>query len=280
MTPADPAAVLGRLRDLPVLPQALTELLAALQRDDVAVDQLVDAISRDQALVAKTLRLANSSFYGLSGRVGSIRDAVGVLGLRSLTTALTAAAVSGRFGTPRCPGFDLAAYWRHSVACGLCARQLARALRLDDGASFTAGLLHDLGRLALASHVPERLADVYEHRQQLDCQMLQAEADVLGTDHTAIGALVAQRWRFGDDVVVAIQHHHAPPPAHAPTLTDVVHVSDCLVHALDLAGVLDELVPPLAADAWNRLGLAQAQCDAALAKTEDELDSLCEALGV
>lgn len=280
MTVADPASVLGRLRDLPVLPQALTELLVALQRDDVAIDQLVDAISHDQALVAKTLRLANSSFYGLSGRVTSIRDAVGVLGLRNLTTALTAVAVSGRFGAPRCPGFVLAAYWRHSVACGLCARHLARALRLDDGAAFTAGLLHDLGRLALASQAPERLAGVYEHRERLDCQMLQAEAETLGTDHTAIGALVAQRWRFGDDVVEAIRNHHAPLPANAPSLTDVVHVSDCLVHALDLAGVPDELVPPLAADVWNRLGLTQAQCDLVLERTEGELDSLCEALGV
>ncbi len=280
MTATDPAAVLGRLRDLPVLPRALTDLLAAMQRDDVAMEQLVEAISHDQSLVAKTLRLANSSFYGLSGRVHSIRDAIGVLGLRSLTTALTAAAVSGGFASPRCRGFDLAAYWRHSVACGLCARHLARTLKLDDGAAFTAGLLHDLGRLALASQLPERFTDVYDHRQQHDCQMLQAEADVLGVDHAEIGALVAKRWHFGSDIVEAIRHHHAPLPAQAPTLMDLVHVANGLVHALDLAKVADEMVPPLTADAWNRLALTQAQCDTVLERTEAELDELCEALSV
>jgi len=280
MTATDPEVVLGRLRDLPVLPQALTDLLTALQRDDVAMDELVDAISHDQALVAKALRLANSSFYGLSGRVSSIRGAISVLGLRNLSTALTAAAVSGSFAAPRCRGFDLAAYWRHSIACALCARHLARALKLDDGAAFTAGLLHDLGRLALASQSPERLEQVYDYRQQHDCQTLQAEGEVLGTDHMAIGAVVARRWRFGGDVVEAIRHHHAPVPAAAPTLTDLVHVSDGLVHALDLARVPDDMVPPLAADAWNRLALTQPQCDTVLERTEAELDELCEALSV
>jgi putative nucleotidyltransferase with HDIG domain len=280
MTAHDPAALLGRLRDLPALPQALASLLEALQREDVAIDDLAATLSQDQALAAKTLRLANSSFYGLRGRVNSIRDAIGVLGLRSLSTALTAAAVSGCFAQPRCRGFDLAAYWRHSIACGLCARHLARSLRLDDGTAFTAGLLHDLGRLTLASLAPDWLEPVYDQRRQLDCTMLQAERDVLGTDHAELGAHVARRWHFGNDVVEAIRLHHAPPAGATVSLTDLVHVADVFVHGLDLAGVPDEMVPPLAADAWGRVSLSEAECETVFEQTEAELEELCDALGV
>lgn len=280
MTLIDPATLLSRLGDLPALPQALTDLLTALDREDVALDELAATLSHDQALAAKTLRLANSSFYGLSGRVNSIRDAIGVLGLRSLGTALTAAAVAGRFSRPRCEGFDLAAYWRHSIACGLCARQLARAAGLDANAAFTAGLLHDLGHLVLASHAPDVQAAVYTLRAQRDCEMLQAERELTGTDHAAIGAQVAQRWHFGSDVVLAIRDHHEPPASNGPSLVDLVHVANGFVHALDLAGLPDEMVPDISAESWNRLGLTQAQCEAALSATESELEELCQALGV
>lgn len=280
MSLLDPADLLKRLGDLPALPQALTDLLTALDREHVAIDELAATLSHDQALAAKTLRLANSSFYGLSGRVNSIRDAIGVLGLRSLGTALTAAAVAGRFARPQCKGFELAAYWRHSIACGLCTRQLARNLRLDGNAAFTAGLLHDLGHLVLASHLPEAQATVYALRAERDCQLLHAERELLGTDHAVIGALVAQRWHFGSDVVAAIRHHHEPPVAAAPGLVDLVHVANGFVHAVDLAGLSDEMVPDISAESWNRLALTQAQCEAALAATEAELDDLCRALGV
>lgn len=280
MTLRDHPDLLSRLRDLPALPQALTDLLTALDREDVALDELATTLSHDQALAAKTLRLANSSFYGLSGRVNSIRDAIGVLGLRSLGTALTAAAVAGRFGRPSCKGFDLAAYWRHSIACGLCARQLASTQRLDPNAAFTAGLLHDLGHLVMASHLPDIQATIYALRAQRDCEMLLAEREITGTDHAATGAQVAHRWHFGVDVVDAIRHHHEPPPSPRPRLVDLVHVANGFVHALDLAGQEDELVPDINAECWNRLALTQAQCNDALSATESELDELCQALGV
>lgn len=273
-------ALLARIRDLPVLPQALADLMKAMQREDVAIDQLAATISHDQALTAKTLRLANSSFYGMPRRITSIRDAIGVLGLRNLGMALTAAGVSGCFALPQCRGFDLVAHWRHAVACALCARHAARVIGLDDTAAFTAGLLHDIGRLALASGLPETLAPVYEHRRLLDCQMDEAERALLGTDHADIGATIAMRWHFGSDVVEAIRHHHAPPGSTSATLTDVVHAANAIVHALDLSGVPDDMVPALAPDAWNRLGLDAGACHRLFAQTEAELNDLCEALSV
>ena len=271
---------LERLRELPSLPQVILDLQAALSREDVSLDAVADAVSHDQALAAKALRIANCSFYGVPTRVVSIRQAIGILGLRSVSTLLVAAAVSDRFSGIACAGFDLGRYWRHSVAVALCAREIAKLVRIDADAAFTAGLLHDLGRLALASQLSKSLERVYAHRGARDCQMLDAERAELGTDHADIGNEVGSRWHFGTEVVDAMRLHHEPPASPAVTLIDVVHVADNIAHALDLAHDPAEIVPPLDSAAWNRVGLTPGQCFTVFESTETELDGLCEALTV
>ena len=269
-----------RLRELPSLPQVVLDLQAALAREDVSLDDVADTVSHDQALAAKTLRIANCSFYGVPSRVVSIRQAIGILGLRSVSTLLVAAAVSDRFPRIVCKGFDLRRYWRHSVAVALCAREIARQVRADADTAFTAGLLHDLGRLALAAQAPQVLEAAYRRRSERDCQMLEAERAELDTDHAQLGNEVGLRWHFGAAVVDAIRLHHEPPQAASATVVDIVHVADNIAHALDIAHDPDEMVPTLDAAAWNRVGLTAAQCLAVFENTETELDSLCEALAV
>jgi len=269
-----------RLRELPSLPQVVLDLQSALSRDDVSIDAIADTVSLDQGLAAKALRVANCSFYGVPGRVASIRQAIGMLGLRSVSTVLTIAAVTDRIPRATCPGFDLGRYWRHSVGVALCARELARTLRLDADVAFTAGLMHDLGRLALASQAPDALATALRRRDELDCTVLEAERAALGTDHAALGEQVAARWRFGPAVVEAIRRHHEPPASARAGLADVIHVADALTHALDLAGDPNEMVPPMDAAAWNRVGLTEGQALLLLERTESEVDGLCDALAV
>ena len=280
MTVASTPMSLAKLRELPSLPQVIIDLQSAMSREDVSIDAIADTVSLDQALAAKALRVANCSFYGVPGRVVSIRQAIGMLGLRSVSTVLTIAAVSQSIPRPSCPGFDLERYWRHSVAVALCARNIARTLRLDADVAFTAGLLHDLGRLALASQAPACLSESLRRRDQLDCTMLEAERATLGTDHAALGSQVAARWHFGPAIVEAIRLHHEPPASSQATVVDIVHVADSIAHALDLAGDPNEMVPPLDATAWNRTGLSEGQALLLLQDTESEVDGLCEALAV
>jgi putative nucleotidyltransferase with HDIG domain len=280
MTAASASVQLDKLRELPSLPQVVIDLQSALSREDVSIDAIADTVSLDQALAAKALRVANCSFYGVPGRVVSIRQAIGMLGLRSVSTVLTIAAVSQSIPRPSCPGFDLERYWRHSVAVALCARNMARTLRLDADVAFTAGLLHDLGRLALASQASARLAETLRRRDELDCAMLEAERATLGTDHATLGAQVAVRWHFGPAIVDVIRLHHEPPAAPRVTVTDIVHIADGIAHALDVAGDPDEMVPPLDPTAWNRAGLTEGQMLLILESTEAEVDGLCEALAV
>jgi putative nucleotidyltransferase with HDIG domain len=268
------------VRDLPALPQVVTDLLRLIANDSSSLEDIADSLSHDQALSAKALRLANCSFFGVPGRIVTIQAAVTYLGLRSVSTLLTAAALSNCFPRFTSRRFDIGQYWRHSLSTAIAARELSSFAGLDRDAGFTAGLLHDLGRMALASVAPARYDEVHERRELDDCLMIDAERAMLGTDHCEIGAEVATRWHFADAVVDAIRLHHGLPASDRTDFAAIVHMADCISHALDLPRNPDELVPPMEPAAWNRLAIDPARCQGVFARVESELDELCTALGV
>jgi putative nucleotidyltransferase with HDIG domain len=236
-------------------------------------------------MAARTLKLANSAFYGVAGRVATIRDAVHLLGRRTLASLLTTAAVSAQFGpTPVNPHFTFARFWRHALGTALAAQAIARELGHDEELAFTAGLLHDIGQLALATHFPVEFGAVGAAAAAADLPSRPAELAVLGLDHAAVGTLIAQHWRFPGHVAQAIAQHHTPQPdaAHprSASLADVVHVADAIAHALNLSGADDEAVPDVDMPAWTRLGLSPSTCLRLFERTETGVASLCQALGV
>jgi len=279
-TALQPDAVHAKVRTLPALPQAVTELRNALQREDVAVDELATTISHDQALTAKTLRLANSSFYGVTGRVSSIRDAINILGLRTVATVATTAVVISSFDRTACVGFDFDGFWRHALATAFCAQELAAATRLDAEAAFSAGLMHDLGRLALATYFPLELGQTLHWAAEHDVHSLDAERLMLGIDHATVGGLIADHWHFAPAISEAIRCHHELPAHKTTTLADVVHVADNMTHALDLSGQAEDMVPPLSLAAWQRVALTPQQVQRTFERTERQARSVRESLTV
>jgi putative nucleotidyltransferase with HDIG domain len=270
--------IVASVRDLPALPAAVMELIQSMGNSNVNAEELASKISNDQALAAKTLRLANSSFYGMSRQVTSIADATTILGLRTLRSVATAAGVAGNFAGVRCPGFDFNAFWRHCIGTALCARSLAQAARLEEETAFTLGLLHDIGRLALASSFADRYTQVLRYQREQDCPALEAERTILGTDHAQIGGLIAEHWRFAQGVVEAIVEHHDPKPAAVARLSDVVHVADNMAHALDLSRLEDDMVPPMSMAAWSRLALDERKCRQLFQSAESQHEAVCQAL--
>lgn len=275
-----PDAVHAKVRTLPALPQAVVELRSALRREDVAVDELATTISHDQALTAKTLRLANSSFYGVTGRVSSIRDAINILGLRTVATVATTAVVISSFDRTACTGFDFDGFWRHALATAFCAQELAAATRLDAEAAFSAGLMHDIGRLALATYFPLELSQTIDWAARHDIHSLEAERLMLNTDHAMVGGLIAEHWHFAPAIAEAIRCHHELPAHTGATLADLVHVADNMTHALDLSGLDEDMVPPLSLDAWQRIALTPQQAQRTFERTERQARSVRESLTV
>lgn len=270
--------ILAEARQLPSLPSIVIELARTLRDEDADIGSLAAGIAKDQALAARALRVANSSFYGMQRHIGSIHDAILVLGFGAVTSLVTAAALIGHFKPMAEAGFDLVRFWRHGLGAALAGRALAGHAGLDPGSGFTAGLLHDIGRLLLVTTRPRHYAQTLAHRAAGDVSLAEAERQVLGLDHAEVGAALAGNWRFPADIRAAVAGHHAPPDGASASLTDVAHVADVLAHALDLAGDPQAMVPPLDRAAWRRLGLEGIELRPLLAGIEEEHERYCALL--
>ena len=252
------ADIVKNLEDLPSLPAVVMELLTAIDQDDVDISVLAKKVSHDSALTAKTLRLANSSLYGLQVKVTTIQQAITFLGFQTTRNLITAAAVTGCFAEGQCTGFDDKAFWRHSIASAACCKVIARRVRFNQDYAFTAGLLHDIGRLVLVSTYPTQYAAAMAYRELNDSFVQEAEQAVLGVDHVQAGVALAEHWNFSDTMKMAIAHHHDPDAPGAGLLASIVHVANAIVHALDVARDDDDLVPAVSSAAWTALGLNEA----------------------
>jgi putative nucleotidyltransferase with HDIG domain len=264
--------VVADLDQLPALPEVVQDLMEYLQLTEVDVAQVAYRIARDPALAAKLLHVANSSFYGLQRQVATIPDALTVLGLRAVGTLVTGAAVATHFQGLVVVGYDQRAFWLHSAGTALCARALARELDVNMENSFTAGLLHDIGRLILAARFPEKFHSVAIYRAEHDCYPIEAEQAVLGFDHTQIGAALAMRWKFPAEITAAIASHHKPMDMTANSLVDLVHLADVMAHVLEFPGGDDDLVPPLSHVTWNRLGIGWSEFKRLLGEVDTQRD--------
>jgi putative nucleotidyltransferase with HDIG domain len=280
MSKVTPEQVKARIGDLPPLAAVVTELIASMGSDTLSSEELAAKLSMDPALSAKTLRMANSSFYGLSRQIESVHDAVTVLGLRTVRTLVVASGITGNFKVPATPHFDFRRFWRHAVGTALCGQTLARELSMDSDIGFTVGLLHDIGQVALACCFPDEYAHALAYQQEHDVLLVDAERTVLGTDHAAIGGQISELWRFSPAIVEAIAYHHAPAMHHGPGLVGLTHMADSFSHALGLSGQQNEAVPITSPEIWQAMSPGQEACMSLFAKVECQFDGVCQALQV
>ena len=270
--------VVKHLRDLPSLSAVVLELLSSIEEEDIDTQALGDKIALDQSLTAKTLRLANSSFYGMSSKVTTIGQAITVLGFHSIRTLVTACAVTGSFPPGANAHFDFKSFWRHSVGTAVCAKLLAPHVKLNPEAAFTAGLLHDIGILVLATRLPAEYAQALAYRKEHDCFMEEAEQAVFGTDHAAVGSALAAYWKFPEAMQAAVAGHHAAPAGAPLSLTLLVHAANIIDHGLDLSGDPDDLAPPMTQPVWDALALSDADWNALFRETEATYAEMCQIL--
>lgn len=272
-------AIAAVVSSLPALPAVVNQLFKALDDDDVNAEKMSGIIGSDQVLAAKTLRLANSSFYGMRREICTIHESLAIIGFNGIRNLVAAIAVTGQFRAA--PGLraDVGRFWHHAITVALGARALAGlkdSCNEDD--AFMAGLLHDIGKLVLLIYMPERYRDIMAASDAHAIPLVAAEMKALGTDHAVIGATLARKWNFPSHIVDAIQAHHAPPP-HAPDhLATLIRAADLMAH--EMIGHSDGHPPGAAVFAAGHLMLAAGRVDGAADTTAAQVEELCRALGV
>lgn len=266
------------LRELPALPAVVMDLIESMGKERIGAERFAAKLANDQALTAKTLRLANSSFYGVQRQVVSVQDAITILGMRTVRSVVLAAAVANSFKREWCKDLDFDAFWRHSLGTALCAQELAAFANMESEDAFTVGLLHDIGRLGLSVFSCGAFQEAAAYQAQHGCLMHEAEQAVLGVDHAFIGRRIAEHWRFAPVLIRAIEGHHAPPEEPTPTLCGLVHVADNMSHALGLSRSDSELVPPMNLVVWSSFKIDEESCQCLFKRVESQFDELCQAL--
>ncbi|MDH7576284.1 MAG: HDOD domain-containing protein [Bacillota bacterium] len=253
-----PDQIVQRVRDLPALPQIVARVLKLTDDPDSTVKELNDAICQDQALTAKVLRLANSAYYGFPRRISTIIEAIVILGFNTIRNLVLAVSVHNLL-SKEVPGYQLGRgeLWRHSIACAMAARTLARRTRFPSpDQAFIAGLLHDIGKVILSVYVSETFGELIKKVHEAKIPFPQAEEEILGFTHAVIGSKVADKWNLPLPLVEAIAFHHSPLNAKEnPKLTVLVHLADalCMMMGIGLGG--DGLYYPLVPEALSIVGL-------------------------
>ena len=226
-----------RVRTLPSLPTTVVSLGQAVADDRCSVDRILNILAKDPALSATMLRLANSVMYGGDQRVMDLRTAVMRLGFEALLNLGRTAAIIRSFrGTNH---LDPMRLWQHCVAVGLVSKGICRLLRQNsmDESAYLAGLLHDIGKIALDTCFPEAYTSVLQKVEE-GAFFVDAEREVLGMDHAEAGALLAANWSFPQPIIEVIRVHHNPGPDDF--LPNLIHLSDLLVRTRIPMGPADE----------------------------------------
>ncbi|NDV17997.1 HDOD domain-containing protein [Pseudodesulfovibrio sp. JC047] len=243
----------GMREDLPFSPDVFQKLFVQTARGSIAsVEDIGQTLGEDQGLTTRILRLANSAFYGLQSEVQSITRASAVLGLAEIRNIVLALGVAGLTQSYALPDdFDIQAYWSHQFFVASMSKELSHMTDVGRPETlFTAGLLHDIGKLVMALKRPDDWQAIRELAEDDELIDAVAEEEYWGVDHAVIGALVLKSWDLPADLVEPVNWHHSPALAPDHSLeSNIICLADAVTRTVeDPESYYAEKVEQLCAD--------------------------------
>lgn len=239
------------VKDLPTLPGVLEEVAVLVQDPNTSTDQISKAISRDQVLSAKVLKMVNSPIYGFPGRIGSIQHALVLLGFNVIKGIIISTSVFDVMNE------NMKGLWEHSLGCALASSAIARTIGCKDPEEYAvAGLLHDIGKVVAAVQLPESRAAIDALVREKDLSYRKAEAEVLGFAHDRINLWLSSYWNLPPNLKEGLSYHHRPMSASLyPKVAQVVHVGDFMARLFGVGSGGDDQVSPLDEGVLETLGI-------------------------
>lgn len=267
------------IKEIPPLSPVVVDILNMLNSDiDVDFSVLEKKLLQDPGLTGRVLALANSPFFGMAGEVSCVKDACLILGINAIRNLVISSAMMNQFPSNSATNLDIHGLWRHSIASAATAKTLSRHTSLDPDQAFTAALLHDIGKMVLDIHFPALYLQVINHQQDQQCLIREAEENILGCDHSEVGALVAQKWKLPDEITDTIRAHHNREQSQASTLTNLVNLSDIVSRGLALGNPGDDFIPQLDKDILQKLNIGLQDIADSMAEIEALYDSFISML--
>jgi len=269
-TPDNPAlaAVLSQVDGLVSPPGVYLRICELMRSPHSSAENFAQVISCDPSLTARLLRVVNSPFYNFRSRIDEINRAVAVIGMNNLYSMVLGISAARTFDCIATDLINVESFWRHSIYCGLIARNLAQRCNvLHSERLFVSGLLHDIGLLVLVHQLPNEYQEfltIADGNQQV---LYQAELDALGFSHAQAGGLLLKSWHVPQSLYTAVSDHHDPMRSPASCFdSSIVNIADRLAGSCEMGALFaSSTATPVTipANYWQSLGLDEATVDCA-----------------
>lgn len=242
---------------LPTIPKVVQELIDSFNNDSVSIDEIAAKLAADQVLSAKLLRLANSSYYHSSRSIGTVDDAVLMLGFMTVRTLVVSSGLTGGFKAM--PGVDLKQFWRYSMHTAVIAKWIAKQVKENSDFAFTVGLMHAIGQLLMHAAMPEQTLQIDKIAGPLDSRRLSVEKTSFGYDFSDVGAELAKRWKFPDNFVKVIKGFPEPLEAEEfGVMSGVIHIAVWRARAEENKYSKEEMAATIPTEVMSKLGLSSS----------------------
>ncbi|MDY7032164.1 MAG: HDOD domain-containing protein [Thermodesulfobacteriota bacterium] len=268
------------IQELPLLPTVVGKLLDVIGDPQSELRDVACIISKDQTLTAKVLKLVNSAFYGFSSKISTISRAVVILGYNTIKHLVLGLSVIGIIkDRDSCSHFNGTMFWEHSLGCAACARLIAKRIGYaQPEEAFTAGLLHDIGKVIFDRHFSNDFNQVMECMERDHISMIDAEEKILGVTHPMMGEWLAKTWKLPPVLCDSIRYHHSPPISDkkinesAVMCSSIVHISNILCkieksETIDLEGIQS-----IDSEIWKCVNIEEIKGETILVEIDEEIE--------
>lgn len=250
--------LLAAVERMPAFPKSVQKVLTLASDYNCSPRDLVEVIKHDPIFTLKILKVVNSPYIGLANKINSITQASVYLGLNTLKNLALNLATIGALPRENKADFDMNGFWLHSLATALCSQLIGEHVgvsrdELED--FFSAGLLHDVGKVVFALYMPIEFKMALKSSKEFQETLHEAEAQGIGATHAEIGAMLAEKWELAPVLVTAIAGHHSPYGDDIPLIVDCVFAANQVCKRLGFGFAGEHVVEELPADMRERLGM-------------------------
>ena len=273
--------IVDRIKGFPAMPVFVSNIIDLLNNPRANVSQIADTVKFDPGMTANILRLANSAEFGAHQRIHSLKEAIVRLGLKQLFQMVVAFGMATKLASPL-RGYELQPeeLLSQSLWAALASEEFCKTLNLEmPDMLFTAGILHDLGKLLIDDFVEARRADIQQVVRTQGLSFEEAETKVLGLNHAEAGAEVLDRWHFPKALIAVARWHHRPEAAgEFRSIASIVHIADALSYAEGIGSGVDGFSYKLSDSAIAHLGLKTKTLEYVASQTLDKMRELQDLL--
>ena len=268
--------ILKSVKELPPMPQVVIKAQELIADSKADAKKIAGIIETDQSIATKVLKVANSSYYGMSGKISSISHASVVLGHEILGEVVTLAGAEGILdGKLPGYGYDSKDLWKHSLAVAFGSKIIANLKNPDLAKeAHMAGLIHDVGKIILDCYIVEKKEEIESFLEKEEKTFLDAESQYFGFNHAQIASEVCKKWNFPESLNFAINYHHRPGNSDGNELCYILHMADYIAILSGIGYDSDDTLYELEEGTMNYLNITNEDVSEIVLKVTESVNKI------